>query len=297
MATGLFGNVVDWMRSPERTQQLQGLGNYLGAEGTGTQGMLNAAALATAPVPVVGDVLGLASDAYRMYENPDQRTPLNYGLAAAGALPFIPAGGILSKTVSTLPPASNAQKTQIIGTLPTYEKAKAILDREVGAEGKTLDFGAGLGEGAKVLKADTYEPFPRTGFNPNYLDSSKIPSNSYEKITNFNVLNVVPREIRDTIVSDIGRVLKPGGTAIITTRGKDVMGAKGAAGPEPMSIITSAQTYQKGFTNKELKEYIKETLGDQFEVTNLKLGPAGVLIKKKNPEIDLFADSFASTIK
>jgi len=75
------------------------------------------------------------------------------------------------------------------------------------------------------------------------------------------------------------------------------MGAKGAAGPEPMSIITSAQTYQKGFTNKELKEYIKETLGDQFEVTNLKLGPAGVLIKKKQSQTDIFADPFAPTIK
>jgi len=292
---GLFSNVVDWMRSPERTQQMQGLGNYLGAEGTGTQGMLNAAALATAPVPVVGDVMGLGADAYRLYQNPEQRTPMNYAAAAAGLLPFVPAGGMLSK--AALPPASNAQKTQIIGTLPTYEKAKAILDKEVGVEGKTLDFGAGLGEGAKVLKADTYEPFPRTGFNPNYLDSSTIPSNSYEKITNFNVLNVVPREVRDTIVSDIGRVLKPGGTAIITTRGKDVMGAKGAAGPEPMSIITSAQTYQKGFTNKELKEYIKETLGDQFEVTNLKLGPAGVLIKKKQTPTDIFSNSLAPTIE
>jgi len=297
MPNGLFGDAVNWMRSPLRTQQMQGVGNYLGAEGTGTQGMLNAAALATAPVPVVGDVMGLSADAYRLYQNPEQRTPMNYAMAAAGALPFVPAGGMLSKAASALPPAANAQKTQIIGTLPTYEKAKAILDKEVGVEGKTLDFGAGLGEGAKVLKADTYEPFPRTGFNPNYLDSSTIPSNSYEKITNFNVLNVVPREIRDTIVSDIGRVLKPGGTAIITTRGKDVMGAKGAAGPEPMSIITSAQTYQKGFTNKELKEYIKETLGDQFEVTNLKLGPAGVLIKKKQSQTDIFADPFAPTIK
>ena len=31
---GLFSNVVDWMRSPERTQQMQGLGNYLGFEVT-----------------------------------------------------------------------------------------------------------------------------------------------------------------------------------------------------------------------------------------------------------------------
>lgn len=179
-----------------------------------------------------------------------------------------------------LPPPEAAQKTQIATTGPTYAKAKTLLD-EANPEGKTLDFGAGRGLGAKEIGADTYEPFPREGFDPTYTDASSIPDASYEKLTSLNVLNVVPRDMRDGIVKDIGRVLKPNGQAIVTTRGRDVLDAKGEKGPEDMSIITSSGTYQKGFTQKELTDYIKETLGEGYTVEPVKgLGKAGVKITK-----------------
>ena len=54
------------------------------------QGLLDTAALATMPVPVLGDAVGLGADAYRLAKNPEERTPLNFGLAALGALPFVP---------------------------------------------------------------------------------------------------------------------------------------------------------------------------------------------------------------
>ena len=56
------------------------------------QGLLDVAAMASTPVPVIGDVLGLAADAKRLYDNPSERTPLNYGMSALGLLPFVPAG-------------------------------------------------------------------------------------------------------------------------------------------------------------------------------------------------------------
>jgi hypothetical protein len=213
-----------------------------------------------------------------------------YGMAALGAIGALPVVGAPARAVrkglgakkllDDLPPPEAAQKTQIPGTLPTYVKAKKKLDT-IMPEGKTLDFGAGLGLGAKEMGADSYEPFAREGFVPTFTKSGEIPSDSYEKITNLNVLNVVPREVRDEIVKEIGRVLKPGGTAVITTRGKDVMKAKGRVGPEENSIITSAGTYQKGFTKDELESYVKETLGDGFEINRLNLGPAGVTVTKK----------------
>jgi len=180
-----------------------------------------------------------------------------------------------------LPPAENASRTQIIGTLPTYEKAGNIL-RQQGASGRGIDFGAGLGEGAKALGKDfdTYEPFAKN-WTPTYSKAADVPSDEYGQLTNLNVLNVVPREVRDEIVQDIGRVMQPGGMGIITTRGKDVMNAKGLAGPEPMSVITSRDTYQKGFNKDELEEYLKYMLGDNFEIGRLNLGPAGAMIKKK----------------
>ena len=187
----------------------------------------------------------------------------------------------MEKGMFDVPPPENAQKTQIPGTLPTYKKAKNILDAEM-PEGRTLDFGAGLGLGAKELGADSFEPFPQKGFTPDFTDAKEIPSNSYKRLTNFNVLNVVPLEMRNEIVQDIGRVLEPGGVAVITTRGKDVMNAAkaGKEGPEPMSVITSKNTYQKGFTPNELVNYLQETLGEGFEVVKTKLGPAGAIVRK-----------------
>ena len=57
------------------------------------QGLLDVAAMASTPVPVIGDVLGLAADAKRLYDNPNERTAMNYGMSALGLLPFMPSMG------------------------------------------------------------------------------------------------------------------------------------------------------------------------------------------------------------
>ena len=184
-----------------------------------------------------------------------------------------------------LPPAENSRKTQIAGTLPTYKKAADIIAK-TGVKGQALDFGAGLGHGTKELgkHAHSYEPFPGEKFKPHFVEVTDIPDNAYHKIVNLNVLNVVPnagkQRVRDSIVRNIGRVLAPGGVAIITTRGKDVLTIKGTPGEEPMSMISKIGTYQKGFTPSELQEYVQDLLGDEFTVSKIKLGPAGIMIKK-----------------
>jgi hypothetical protein len=203
------------------------------------------------------------------------------GFAAGGATKKAAPRIMSAAKKLILPPAENAARTQIIGTLPTYEKAANIFQQQ-GAAGRGIDFGAGLGQGAKALGKDfdTYEPFAQN-WKPTYSNAADVPSDEYGRLTNLNVLNVVPREMRDEIVQDIGRVMQPGGMGIITTRGKDVMNAKGLAGPEPMSVITSRDTYQKGFNKDELEEYLKYMLGDNFEIGRLNLGPAGAMVKKK----------------
>lgn len=55
---------------------------------------LDDSAVALSPVPVVGDVLGAASDAAMYYNEPEQRTLGNYGMSALGLLPFVPAAGV-----------------------------------------------------------------------------------------------------------------------------------------------------------------------------------------------------------
>ena len=213
--------------------------------------------------------------------NPEMRESKDF-MKAEGGLARLAKGSAVRKAAGLiLPPAENAARTQIIGTLPTYEKAGQMLQSRGGA-GRGLDFGAGLGEGAKRLPGnwETYEPFAR-GWKPTYSQMSEIPEEAYGQLTNLNVLNVVPREVRDEIVQGIGRSIEPGGLGVITTRGADVMKATGRPGPEPMSIITSRDTYQKGFTNPELQEYLRYMLGDKFNVEPARLGPAGAMIRKK----------------
>jgi hypothetical protein len=54
-------------------------------------GLLSRAATMTAPVPVLGDVMGLLNDAQMYRTKPEERTPGNFALTALGALPFVPA--------------------------------------------------------------------------------------------------------------------------------------------------------------------------------------------------------------
>jgi hypothetical protein len=54
------------------------------------QGLLDTAAIGLSPIPGIGDALGLAADASRFYNEPESRTPVNFGLAALGLIPFVP---------------------------------------------------------------------------------------------------------------------------------------------------------------------------------------------------------------
>ena len=137
------------------------------------------------------------------------------------------------------------------------------------------------------MGADSFEPFPREGFTPTYTNASEIPDASYKRIVNLNVLNVVPPDVRAEIVQDIGRILEPGGVAIIGTRRTkgDVANTKHKTDMshiEPDAITTSSGTYQKGLEPAELVEYLQAQLGDGFEVTrNNGIAASGAVVKKK----------------
>ena len=199
-----------------------------------------------------------------------------------------------------LPPLERSAKTAIGagtsglgGTVGTYLAADKLFNKK---EGKKLDFGSGRGDGAKAIKADTYEPYVKS--KPNFTTSGQIPSNSYDKITSLNVLNVIPPEQRKEAVKEIARVLSPNGEAIVSTRGKDVENVKNKVKVKDGFVIGTGKNarFQKGFTNTELKNYIKKTLGDNFKVQIIKgLGRAAVKIVKggginenKNPTMPIF---------
>lgn len=51
---------------------------------------MQAVGLLASPIPIVGDVAGLLGDAAMYAAKPEERTLLNYGMTALGALPFVP---------------------------------------------------------------------------------------------------------------------------------------------------------------------------------------------------------------
>jgi hypothetical protein len=271
------------------------------------------------------DEIGLYRDFIKKYTgkkkggkvHPDGSPRLANGASARKMVKYIlkdqkfGVGGIAKKIAKNiakdieLPPASNSARTQIVGTMPTYEKARDILGKEGIQGADIIDFGAGKGLGSTSMKADSFEPYPQ-GWYPTYTKSEDIPSDKYKGLLNLNVLNVLDPEMRAHTVKEIGRVMQPeGGTGLITTRGRDVMNTIGGRkGPEPMSIITSRDTYQKGFEPNELREYIKYILGSDFEYEPLNLGPAGVKVKKKadggtitTPEIEVTPNEKLETLK
>jgi SAM-dependent methyltransferase len=148
-----------------------------------------------------------------------------------------------------------------------------------------IDYGAGRGHGTSLLGegAESFEPYPNAAFRPTYTDPAAVPSDHYAGVVNLNVLNVLPPDLREQVVREMARVVRPQGQMVVTTRGRDVMAARGEPGPEPMSLVVGQgdrARYQKGFTQQELREYLQRTLGDRFAVDSVDLGPAGAVARR-----------------
>jgi hypothetical protein len=188
--------------------------------------------------------------------------------------------------------------TQVATTVGSYKKAAQIANK-LGAK-TVLDYGAGLGLGTDAISdiipsVDSFEPNAERwqGSSPvTYTNTSDI-NKKYDSVINLNVLNVVPKDIRDAIVMDIFDKLNVGGNAIISTRkwSGDVNLAKNyVKGPEEKSVIVKKKSegkgvdvYQKGFDGNELVDYISDILGDAATVTkDNTFGASGVIINKKS---------------
>ena len=187
--------------------------------------------------------------------------------------------------IRKLPPAENSRLTQIATTGPSYRKALSHLERS-GIEGRAIDYGAGRGHGLREIGADTFEPYPQ-GWSPTYTKPEEIPDEVYRRLVNLNVLNVLDPQARESAVLNMGRIVEPGGGGVISTRGRDVMSARGEPGPEPMSLIIGEgdqARYQKGFTPRELREYVGDTLGSRFDVEPSDVGQASIMFRRNRED-------------
>lgn len=194
--------------------------------------------------------------------------------------------GIVARKLNPKDPRS--AMTQITGTEDTYIKASKMLG------GKVLDYGAGIGIGTDALRsngllADSFEPFPENWegkLPPTYTDSTDIPSESYDSMVSFSVINVVDPDERNLLFREVSRILRPDGVALITGRTRQDVGAATTKIPhleEGGYLIGKGkrQRYQKGFMQSELERYAKEVLGPGFTVEkNGMLNGASIKITK-----------------
>lgn len=106
---------------------------------------LDAAAMATAPIPVVGDVVGGVADLNALIEDPSWT---NAGLMAAGLIPFVPAGtvGRVAKKVGFNPKKAAAPEDVSLNALLYGDE---ILPIESGRAKNKLELSQRLNERAR----------------------------------------------------------------------------------------------------------------------------------------------------
>ena len=190
--------------------------------------------------------------------------------------------------------SKNSGSTQVPNTVGTYKKAATRI-KESGMVGTVLDYGAGLGIGTDAMSKVLGTTVSSLEINvdrwkgkqpPTYTKSTDI-DRKFDNIVSLNVLNVVPKDVRDGIVDIIASKLNEGGKAYIGVRNykNDIANVKNfEPGPEPKSIFVNragvGRVFQKGWDGNELVEYITDRLGDGYKVEKAKIAATGVIITK-----------------
>ena len=192
--------------------------------------------------------------------------------------------------------------TQIKGTTGSYKKAAQKLNA-LGVVGPVLDYGAGIGLGSDAIRdivtgnVESLELNPEKweGRVPVTYTSSEDIKGKYDGIVSLNVINVVPKDVRDFIIKDIFDKLTEDGVALISSRTfkGDIDKTKNfKKGAEPKAYIIDKKTkggetievYQKGFDGDELLNYVQKLLGkDAVVKKDNSFGAIGVAITKGRP--------------
>ena len=178
--------------------------------------------------------------------------------------------------------------TSISGTAPTYSKIFKIIEND-GIKGKILDASSGIGKGTEVGRdmgfiVDDVEPFPPSYYAPKYTDYGEI-TGKYDAIISNAVLNVLPQDLRDSLVKKMDSLLSDGGKIYINVRGTDVKTNKSNIPINEARMeyyVESTGSYQKGFTKDELSSYLQDALGSNYTIESTNAFGAVSAIATKN---------------
>ena len=134
--------------------------------------MLGALSIGTTPLPIVGDITGMAADAAMYAAYPEERTMGNYAMSAAGILPLVPGVSALR----ALRDAPDVSPSPLEGTLdmsqaarmqraaeqgfdtsrPLYHSTNASFDAFEIPEGRFLKYGKGVYSSPRPDYSDRY---------------------------------------------------------------------------------------------------------------------------------------------
>ena len=194
--------------------------------------------------------------------------------------------------------------TQVATTAGSYRKVANIFKKRTTPFSNVLDYGAGLGLGTDAMsdvsgvRVESLEINPERwqgGAPVDYTDSAEI-TKTYDTIVSLNVVNVVPRDVRDFIVMDIYDKLNAGGIAYVSSRKfkGDIDGAKNfELGTEEKSYIIKRKeggefvdVYQKGYDGNELVEYVQSILPTAKVTKGGPWGASTVVIEKPSVSVN-----------
>ena len=256
------------------------------------QGLLDAAAMSTMFAPGVGDVAGLVADANRLYNNPEERTPLNYGLAALGLIPFVPGITQASKAAKFADPSLMSQRGAI---KPSAALKTEKAPRMSAAEAEAAGYWHPIGASKKLpipISQMTAEREPVRGLidrvvvDPQKMQGGAIfPFAGDRSIAGQNLLGIGGNRFENPVYLEGGydfmRTHSPEGTVWASNQsaaqalqnrvdlahknfGGDVYGVYSAMGPLSMDynvMMADAlfeQMKNSGITKKAMNEFDKE---------------------------------------
>lgn len=129
--------------------------------------MLGAAAIGTTPIPIVGDITGMAADLAMYAAYPEKRTMGNYAMSALGVLPLVPgvaaarAARGASPLEGTLDMSQSARMQRAAEqgfdtNRPLYHSTNTSFDAFEIPEGRFLKFGKGVYSAPSPDYSDRY---------------------------------------------------------------------------------------------------------------------------------------------
>lgn len=178
--------------------------------------------------------------------------------------------------------------TQITSTVNTYKKIGEWMKSQGMKGASVLDASSGLGKGTEALRdmgfnVEDVEPYPsETRTKPTYLKYEDIKG-KYDVVISNAVLNVIPDDWRADVLKNMADKVKPGGKLIINVRdAKEIEKQKQKIELDsPSEILVTdkvgnIRAYQKGFTQKELANWIQSELGEGWTIETANPSNSGI---------------------